>query len=142
MISPHLTPQSKVQTQPNPTHTQFFLFLFLQLQYLYKYISRRRRRSLCIEIYKNINIEMAAAPKSMHRSSSRPQLDVSGAAIQGNFEERDPTILLPNQSDDISHLALDIGGQLFFLSIWFFLEWCWILNCIVEMMIFLRWIFC
>ncbi|RWR81972.1 pantothenate kinase 2 isoform X1 [Cinnamomum micranthum f. kanehirae] len=55
---------------------------------------------------------MAAAPKSMHRSSSRPQLDVSGAAIQGNFEERDPTILLPNQSDDISHLALDIGGSL------------------------------
>ncbi|XP_071902178.1 pantothenate kinase 2-like [Coffea arabica] len=48
----------------------------------------------------------------IHRSSSRPQLDVSGAAIQGNFEERDPTILLPNQSDDISHLALDIGGSL------------------------------
>ncbi|KAL8140787.1 hypothetical protein V2J09_006808 [Rumex salicifolius] len=50
--------------------------------------------------------------KSIHRSGSRPQLDVSGAAIQGNFEERDPTILLPNQSDDISHLALDIGGSL------------------------------
>ncbi|XP_076906354.1 pantothenate kinase 2-like [Bidens hawaiensis] len=49
---------------------------------------------------------------SIHRSSSRPQLDLSGAAIQGNFEERDPTILLPNQSDDISHLALDIGGSL------------------------------
>lgn len=48
---------------------------------------------------------------SIHRSSSRPQLDLSGAAIQGNFEERDPTILLPNQSDDISHLALDIGGD-------------------------------
>ncbi|KAL9243146.1 hypothetical protein vseg_017070 [Gypsophila vaccaria] len=48
----------------------------------------------------------------MKRSGSRPQLDVSGAAIQGNFEERDPTILLPNQSDDISHLALDIGGSL------------------------------
>lgn len=48
---------------------------------------------------------------SIHRSSSRPQLDLSGAAIQGNFEERDPTILLPNQSDDISHLALDIGGE-------------------------------
>lgn len=50
----------------------------------------------------------SAAP--IHRSSSRPQLDLSGAAIQGNFEEKDPTILLPNQSDDISHLALDIGG--------------------------------
>ncbi|KAF9626720.1 hypothetical protein IFM89_038894 [Coptis chinensis] len=48
----------------------------------------------------------------IHRSSSRPQLDLSGAAIQGNFEEKDPTILLPNQSDDISHLALDIGGSL------------------------------
>lgn len=52
----------------------------------------------------------SAAP--IHRSSSRPQLDLSGAAIQGNFEEKDPTILLPNQSDDISHLALDIGGSL------------------------------
>lgn len=49
---------------------------------------------------------------SIHRSSSRPQLDLSGAAIQGNFEEKDPAILLPNQSDDISHLALDIGGSL------------------------------
>ncbi|KAL8457807.1 hypothetical protein ACS0TY_035617 [Phlomoides rotata] len=49
---------------------------------------------------------------SIHRSSSRPQLDLSGAAIQGNFEEKDPSILLPNQSDDISHLALDIGGSL------------------------------
>lgn len=47
---------------------------------------------------------------SIHRSSSRPQLDLSKAAIQGSSEERDPTILLPNQSDDISHLALDIGG--------------------------------
>lgn len=51
------------------------------------------------------------AGNSIHRSSSRPQLDLSGAAIQGNFEEKDPTILLPNQSDDISHLALDIGGK-------------------------------
>lgn len=47
---------------------------------------------------------------SIHRSGSRPQLDLSKAAIQGNSEEKDPTILLPNQSDDISHLALDIGG--------------------------------
>ncbi|KAK2663750.1 hypothetical protein Ddye_002324 [Dipteronia dyeriana] len=49
---------------------------------------------------------------SIHRSGSRPQLDLSKAAIEGNFEEKDPTILLPNQSDDISHLALDIGGSL------------------------------
>ena len=49
---------------------------------------------------------------SIHRSGSRPQLDLSKAAIQGNSEERDPTILLPNQSDDISHLALDIGGMI------------------------------
>ncbi|KAK1326944.1 Pantothenate kinase 2 [Acorus calamus] len=55
--------------------------------------------------------EMGSSSNSMmHRSSSRPQLDLTGAAIQGNFEERNPTILLPNQSDDISHLALDIGG--------------------------------
>lgn len=54
--------------------------------------------------------ENEMALNTMHRSSSRPQLDLSGAAIQGNFEERNPTILLPNQSDDISHLALDIGG--------------------------------
>ncbi|KAF3437026.1 hypothetical protein FNV43_RR19779 [Rhamnella rubrinervis] len=57
--------------------------------------------------------EMALpAGNSIHRSGSRPQLDLSKAAIQGNFEERNPTILLPNQSDDISHLALDIGGSL------------------------------
>ncbi|KAK4844160.1 hypothetical protein QYF36_017161 [Acer negundo] len=49
---------------------------------------------------------------SIHRSGSRPQLDLSKAAIGGNFEEKDPTILLPNQSDDLSHLALDIGGSL------------------------------
>lgn len=70
----------------------------------------RRRRSGTGEEREN---EMASAAVSpIHRSGSRPQLDVSGAAIQGNFEERDPTILLPNQSDDISHLALDIGGSL------------------------------
>ncbi|KAJ9140320.1 hypothetical protein P3X46_030980 [Hevea brasiliensis] len=57
--------------------------------------------------------EMAPpAGNSIHRSGSRPQLDLSKAAIQGNSEDRDPTILLPNQSDDISHLALDIGGSL------------------------------
>ncbi|XP_052181126.1 pantothenate kinase 2-like isoform X2 [Diospyros lotus] len=57
--------------------------------------------------------EMAPpAGNSISRSGSRPQLDLSKAEIQGNFEERDPTILLPNQSDDISHLALDIGGSL------------------------------
>lgn len=58
---------------------------------------------------------------SIHRSGSRPQLDLSKAAIQGNFEERDPTILLPNQSDDISHLALDIGGM--FLVYSWYLDW-------------------
>lgn len=49
----------------------------------------------------------------IHRSGSRPQLDVSKAEIQGNVEEKYPTILLPNQSDDLSHLALDIGGILY-----------------------------
>ncbi|KAI5407084.1 pantothenate kinase 2 isoform X2 [Lathyrus oleraceus] len=48
----------------------------------------------------------------IHRSSSRPQLDVSKAEIQSNVEDKYPTILLPNQSDDLSHLALDIGGSL------------------------------
>ncbi|KAG5113019.1 hypothetical protein JHK82_036288 [Glycine max] len=52
------------------------------------------------------------AGNSIHRSGSRPQLDVSKAEIQGNVEEKYPTILLPNQSDDLSHLALDIGGSL------------------------------
>ncbi|XP_011622021.2 pantothenate kinase 2 isoform X2 [Amborella trichopoda] len=55
---------------------------------------------------------MVSTAASMHRSGSRPQLDLSGAAIQGNFEERNPIILLPNQSDDISCMALDIGGSL------------------------------
>ncbi|KAH0901038.1 hypothetical protein HID58_040541 [Brassica napus] len=54
----------------------------------------------------------SAPGPSIQRSGSRPQLDLSKAEIQGNLEERDPTILLPNQSDDISHLALDIGGSL------------------------------
>ncbi|KAG9133636.1 hypothetical protein Leryth_024106 [Lithospermum erythrorhizon] len=55
---------------------------------------------------------VGGSSSSIHRSASRPQLDLSGAAIHGNFEEKDPVILLPNQSDDISHLALDIGGSL------------------------------
>ncbi|WCJ36080.1 pantothenate kinase 2 [Euphorbia peplus] len=62
-----------------------------------------------------IETDMAPPPPagtSIHRSGSRPQLDLSKAAIQGNSEDKDPTILLPNQSDDISHLALDIGGSL------------------------------
>lgn len=54
----------------------------------------------------------AATTTMLHRSGSRPQLDLSGAAIHGTLEDRNPTILLPNQSDDISHLALDIGGSL------------------------------
>ncbi|KAL5723803.1 pantothenate kinase [Ranunculus cassubicifolius] len=68
--------------------------------------------SISKEIVEQFLDNNMAGPHSIHRSSSRPQLDLSGAAIQGNFEERDPTILLPNQSDDISHLALDIGGSL------------------------------
>ncbi|RDX74078.1 Pantothenate kinase 2, partial [Mucuna pruriens] len=55
---------------------------------------------------------LPAAGNSIHRSGSRPQLDVSKAEIEGNVEEKYPTILLPNQSDDLSHLALDIGGSL------------------------------
>ncbi|CAI9283855.1 unnamed protein product [Lactuca saligna] len=55
---------------------------------------------------------MSPVGTSIQRSSSRPLLDLSGAAIHGNFEEKDPTILLPNQSDDISYLSLDIGGSL------------------------------
>lgn len=57
-----------------------------------------------------------SAGNLIHRSGSRPQLDLSKAAIAGTFEERNPTILLPNQSDDISHLALDIGGIIHFFS--------------------------
>ncbi|XP_002991207.2 pantothenate kinase 2 [Selaginella moellendorffii] len=50
--------------------------------------------------------------QSIPRSLSRPQLDLSGAAIQGSTEDRNPSILLPNQNDDISHFAIDIGGSL------------------------------
>lgn len=60
--------------------------------------------------------DMAASSSNssgcVKRSSSRPQLDVSGAAIQGNSEDRNPIILLPNQTDDISHFAVDLGGSL------------------------------
>ncbi|XP_019463839.1 PREDICTED: pantothenate kinase 2-like isoform X1 [Lupinus angustifolius] len=50
---------------------------------------------------------------SIHRSSSRPQLDLSKAEIEANIDEdKYPTILLPNQSDHLSHLALDLGGSL------------------------------
>ena len=58
---------------------------------------------------------------SIHRSSSRPQLDLSKAEIQGNVEEKYPTILLPNQSDDLSHLALDIGGIIIQIHISYFI---------------------
>ena len=81
---------------------------------------------------------------SIHRSGSRPQLDLSKAAIEGTFEERDPTILLPNQSDDISHLALDIGGgrySLFtcaLLSMVFYSSSFWSLN-YVFLFLFLHW---
>lgn len=55
----------------------------------------------------------ASTGSLMHRSPSRPQLDLSGAAIHGSPEEdRTPAILLPNQSDDICHFAIDIGGSL------------------------------
>jgi len=42
----------------------------------------------------------ATATTMLPRSSSRPQLDLSGAAIHGTLEDRNPTILLPNQSED------------------------------------------
>lgn len=37
-------------------------------------------------------------------------LDLGGAEIHGDFEERNPPIALPNQRLDSSLLALDIGG--------------------------------
>lgn len=52
----------------------------------------------------------AAPAATIHRSPSRPQLDLSGAAIQGSTEDRNPAILLPNQSDELSHFAIDLGG--------------------------------
>ncbi|KAF6165295.1 hypothetical protein GIB67_042711 [Kingdonia uniflora] len=55
---------------------------------------------------------MADLPNEGERSSSRPQFDLSGAAIRGNLEDKDLTIVLPNQFGDISHLAIDIGGSL------------------------------
>ncbi|BFI31343.1 type II pantothenate kinase [Marchantia polymorpha subsp. ruderalis] len=52
----------------------------------------------------------AAMP--IHRSPSRPQLDLSGAAIHGSTDDKSPAIVLPNQSDELSHFAIDIGGSL------------------------------
>ncbi|CAM6128447.1 unnamed protein product [Calypogeia fissa] len=54
----------------------------------------------------------AAPASTIHRSPSRPQLDLSGAAIQGSTDDRNPAILLPNQSDELSHFAIDLGGSL------------------------------
>ena len=45
------------------------------------------------------------------RNLSGPLLDLSGAAIQGSIEDKNPSILLPNQSNDLFHFALDIGGE-------------------------------
>lgn len=45
------------------------------------------------------------------RNLSGPLLDLSGAAIQGSTEDKNPSILLPNQSNDLFHFALDIGGE-------------------------------
>lgn len=53
------------------------------------------------------------AATSIHRSPSRPQLDLSGATIQGSTEDKNPAIVLPNQSDELSHFAIDIGGGCF-----------------------------
>ncbi|KAG6551234.1 hypothetical protein Mapa_007160 [Marchantia paleacea] len=52
------------------------------------------------------------AATSIHRSPSRPQLDLSGATIQGSTEDKNPAIVLPNQSDELSHFAIDLGGSL------------------------------
>lgn len=54
--------------------------------------------------------EGGAEGGTMVRVPSRPLLDLSGAAIQGSTEDRNPAILLPNQTDDVSHFAIDIGG--------------------------------
>ncbi|KAG6746018.1 hypothetical protein POTOM_050530 [Populus tomentosa] len=71
-------------------------------------IDKVREEGSCGQVERDM---VPPTSNSIHRSGSRPQLDLSKAAIEGTFEERDPTILLPNQSDDISHLALDIGGS-------------------------------
>jgi hypothetical protein len=47
----------------------------------------------------------------MSRASPRPVLNLSGAAIHGPEEEKHPSILLPNQQEDVSHFAIDIGGE-------------------------------
>ncbi|KAJ7558584.1 hypothetical protein O6H91_04G047400 [Diphasiastrum complanatum] len=49
---------------------------------------------------------------SICRNQSRPQLDLSGAAIHGSTEDRNPAIVLPNQEDDTYQFALDLGGSL------------------------------
>ena len=86
-------------------------------------IDKVREEGSCGQVERDM---VPPTSNSIHRSGSRPQLDLSKAAIEGTFEERDPTILLPNQSDDISHLALDIGGRSYslftcaLLSVFFF----------------------
>ncbi|XP_024385144.1 pantothenate kinase 2 isoform X2 [Physcomitrium patens] len=51
-------------------------------------------------------------PVSSRTSPIRPLLDLSGAAIQGSREDKNPSIVLPNQSEEISHFAVDLGGSL------------------------------
>lgn len=41
-------------------------------------------------------------------------LDLNGAEIRGELDERNPPIYLPNQPSDSPLLALDIGGKRFF----------------------------
>lgn len=54
--------------------------------------------------------------KSPEKEESKSQkiIDLSGAAIQGSYDDKNPSILLPNQREDVCHCAIDIGGRTFF----------------------------
>ncbi|KAL3694170.1 hypothetical protein R1sor_007821 [Riccia sorocarpa] len=53
-----------------------------------------------------------AAVTPINRSPSRPQLVLSGAAIQGSTDDKSPSIVLPHQTDELCHFAVDVGGSL------------------------------
>eukprot|EP00850_Spirogloea_muscicola_P019956 SM000203S06132 [mRNA] locus=s203:2:2632:- [translate_table: standard] len=60
----------------------------------------------------------ASAPDAAPRASQGPRappgpvLDLTGASIQGSTDDRNPSIVLPNQSHDVTHFAVDLGGSL------------------------------
>ncbi|KAH9564934.1 hypothetical protein CY35_04G050200 [Sphagnum magellanicum] len=59
-----------------------------------------------------VSAEAVTRAPPPHPTITRPLLDLSGAAIGGSEEDHNPTIVLPNQSAEVSHFAIDLGGSL------------------------------